>query len=496
MKQSSTITRRALLASAAAALPVAARGKNGDWIPLFNGKSLKGWKAGESSSSWKVRDGLLTADGPRSHLFYAGPVNAGTFRNFELKAKVMTRRLCNSGLYFHTKFQESGFPHEGFEVQINNTATGENGYLERKKTASLYAVRNVYKQLAADDAWFELHIIVQGKRVQIFLNGIQTVDFVEPTPAILDANGRGRTLSQGTFALQCHDPGSKVFFKSIEVKPLPDEAPAPPYTPVADDTYRTLLALGADNYPVVDYHAHLKAGWTLEEALRNSREVGIAYGIAVNCGLNFPTQNDAGIEEFLGTMRGQPCFAAMQAEGREWVTMFSPAAIAKFDYVFTDSMTFSHQGRRIRLWMPNEVPPVDDQERFMDVIVEKTVGILSREPVDIYVNPTFLPDVMARNYDKLWTASRMNRVIEAAVANGVAIEINNRYRLPSPAIIKAAKAAGAKFSFGTNNSDRNIGRLEYPIQMVKECGLRWQDIFVPKPDGEKPIQKRGLPKST
>ncbi len=84
-------------------------------------------------------------------------------------------------------------------------------------------------------------------------------------------------------------------------------------------------------------------------------------------------------------------------------------------------------------------------------------------------------------------------MIEAAVRNDVAIEINARYRIPSPAFIKAAKKAGAKFSFGTNNGGRDdVGRLEYPIAMVKECGLAPQDIFVPKPDGEKPVQKRGL----
>jgi hypothetical protein len=53
-----------------------------------------------------------------------------------------------------------------------------------------------------------------------------------------------------------------------------------------------------------------------------------------------------------------------------------------------------------------------------------------------------------------------------------------------------AKAAGCKFSFGTNNAEAELGRLEYPMQMAKECGLVWQDIFVPKPDGQKPIQIR------
>jgi histidinol phosphatase-like PHP family hydrolase len=123
----------------------------------------------------------------------------------------------------------------------------------------------------------------------------------------------------------------------------------------------------------------------------------------------------------------------------------------------------------------------------MEMYVSRIEGVM-KEPIDIYANPTFLPVPLRAQYDALWTAQRMKRVIDAAIENDVAIEINNRYKIPSPAFIKAAKAAGAKFSFGTNNAEAEIGRLEYPIEMVKECDLRWQDIFVPKPDGRKPIQ--------
>jgi histidinol phosphatase-like PHP family hydrolase len=126
----------------------------------------------------------------------------------------------------------------------------------------------------------------------------------------------------------------------------------------------------------------------------------------------------------------------------------------------------------------------------MEMLVNRIVGILNHEPIDIHANPTFLPQPIAHDYDRLWTAERMQRVIEAAKANDVAIEINNRYRLPSPAFIQRAKSAGVKFSFGTNTSDPNLGRMEYALAMVKQCGLTWQDIFVPKPDGQKAAQRR------
>ncbi len=484
------MTRRTLLASLAT-LP-AIRGSE-EWIPLFDGKSLKNWTPSENRGSWKLVDGMLAADGGRSHLFYSGPVRNGDFKNFELRVELMTRPLCNSGVFFHSRLQETGWPEQGFEVQVNNTATGEGGYLERKKTGSLYAVRNIYKQLVPDNEWFEMHVTVRGKQVQVRLNGTLVVDYIEPDPPLADPDSRGRILQRGTFALQCHDGGSKALFRKILVRPLPDDVIASGTSPIADDVYREIRALGAHNYPVVDYHAHLKGGWDIEQVLEHSRETGIGYGLAINCGQGFPTRDDAGALEYIRSLQGRPVFIAMQAEGREWVNMFSPAAVAKFDYIFTDAMTFTHDGQRRRLWIPGEVGDIGDPERFMDVIVDKIVGILEHEPVDIYANATFLPDVMAKDYDKLWTRQRMSRVIEAAKKNDVAIEINNRYKIPSPAFIRAAKAAGVKFSFGTNNADASVGRLEYPLKIVRECGLQWQDIFVPKPAGEKPVQRRGMP---
>jgi len=130
----------------------------------------------------------------------------------------------------------------------------------------------------------------------------------------------------------------------------------------------------------------------------------------------------------------------------------------------------------------------------MDMLVERTVGILTKEPIDIYVNPTFLPAGIASEYDMLWTPERMDRVIQAAIQNGVAIEINSRYKLPGEAFIRRAKAAGAKFSFGTNNGDRDLGDLAYSRLMARRYNLTKDDLFVPKPDGRKPIQLRGLPR--
>ena len=461
-----------------------------DWQPLFDGKTLQGWKASEHPESFKVEDGVIVVHGERAHLFYTGELAGASFRNFEFSAEVKAAPGANSGVYFHTRYQETGFPTKGFEAQVCNSPRRDGAYQERKLTGSLYSIRNVYKQVVPDDTWFTLQITVRGKRIQIRVNDLLLVDYIEPAEPVTPPQRPNRRLDRGTFALQGHDPASRVSFRNLRVRPLPDETDTAVLLPQVDDTFRQIIRLGADNFPLVDFHTHLKGGLTLEEALTHTRATGLNHGIAVNCGVGFGVTNDAGIDTFLKSLAGAPVFAGMQAEGREWPTLFSPQAIARFDYVFTDGMTIvDHRGRRARLWIKEEVD-IPDPQAFMDHLVNTIVAILNQEPVDIYVNPTFLPDVIAPDYDTLWTRERKERVIEAAAENGVAIEINARYMLPKSDFIKAARKAGVKFTLGTNNGDRDLGRDEYGLRMIRECGLTWQDFWIPKPDGQKPIQVR------
>lgn len=240
-----------------------------------------------------------------------------------------------------------------------------------------------------------------------------------------------------------------------------------------------LAVRAQSDFPLVDYHVHLKGDFTYEKAVEHSKLTGIRYGVALNCGIGFPTQTDSAALAWLASMKGSPFMLAMQAEGREWVKMFSPAVIGKFDYVFTDAMTYTDvSGKRVRLWIREEVS-VPDKQLFMDDLVGRIETILGTEPVDIYVNPTFLPECIAKEYDQLWTRDRMLKVIRAAVKNHVAIEINNRFRLPSEQFIKLAKKRGVKFAFGTNNSDSNMGDLDYCLLMKKRCGLTAGNMYRP-----------------
>ncbi len=185
------------------------------WIRLFDGKTLDGWKASENPSTFKVEDGQIVVDGPRSHLYYVGPVQNHDFKNFEFKADVMTMPGANSGIYFHTEFQEGGWPAKGYEVQVNNTSG------DKRRTGGLYAVQDVFEAPAQDKEWFTQHIVVRGKRVTVSVNGKQLVDYTEPENPERPADMKARRLSSGTFALQGHDPKSRILYRNIMVKPLP-----------------------------------------------------------------------------------------------------------------------------------------------------------------------------------------------------------------------------------------------------------------------------------
>ncbi len=463
-----------------------------NWIPLFDGESFDGWKISENSESARIENGAIVCNGTRAHLFYDGPVMEHNFKNFEFKADVMARANSNSGIYVHSKYQQDGWPDHGYEIQVNNSQkpSADGTWYEYKKTGSIYAVRNTFKQFIDDDEWFTMRIKVVVPRIQVWINDMLVSDYVEPEHPVRPSEP-GRVLSSGTFAFQCHDPNSTAMYKNIMVKPLPDDAdPGEIVTPVVDETYTTLLNMNHDNYPVIDFHVHLKEDLTLDMALAQSMRDGIMYGIAPNCGLDFPINTDEGIYEFIESMKDKPVYLGMQAEGREWMELFSKKAIAKFDYVFSDAMTFTdHRGKRIHIWKNEEVE-IDDVQKWMDLYVEKIVGVL-HEPIDIYVNSTVLPEIIRDRYDELWTDARMDKVIKAALENDVAIEINDRYCVPSATFIKKAKAAGCKFAMGTNNRNaEELKRLEYCIEMIQECGIGQYDFFMPRPANQKKILSR------
>jgi len=186
------------------------------WVSLFDGKSFSNWKVGNNAATFTIENGTIVANGPVAHLFYNGDVKQHSFKNFEFKADVMTTPGSNSGIYFHTVYQDSSWPRKGYEAQVNNSQS------DWRRTGSLYGIQDVRDVFVKDNEWFTEYIKVEGKRIIIKLNDKTVVDYTEPADLKREAGNEDRMLSSGTFALQGHDPNSKVYYKNIMVKPLPD----------------------------------------------------------------------------------------------------------------------------------------------------------------------------------------------------------------------------------------------------------------------------------
>jgi Domain of Unknown Function (DUF1080) len=186
------------------------------WYTLYDGKSFDGWKVNEDSpSSFSIaEDGTIKIAGPRTHLFYDGPVGNHNFKNFEFKITAKTLPGSNSGLFIHTAYQAKGWPSKGYEIQVNQSHT------DWRRTGSLYGVQDVKDTLVKDNEWYTYHIIVKGKNIVIKINDKVAVNYTEPDE--LPADRKEKRLSSGTFALQAHDPKSIAYFKDIKVKILKD----------------------------------------------------------------------------------------------------------------------------------------------------------------------------------------------------------------------------------------------------------------------------------
>jgi hypothetical protein len=245
----------------------------------------------------------------------------------------------------------------------------------------------------------------------------------------------------------------------------------------------TTIALSAQNLPRVDLHVHIHddehpaQSMKPAEAAALSQKLGVRFGILAEGGCGGDIHDDRTLEEFIDSTAGLPVFRGLQVYGFGWPNCLSKQNLNRLDYISADALVFPNRdGISVRLWLPGV--KFGDPQDFMDSYVEFNIKILS-QPIQIWANPTYLPESLKAQYDTLWTPDRMQRVIEAAVRNHVAIEINSHFRIPSAAFIRRAKAAGAKFSFGSNEHVHGIGNIEYPLAVAKECGLTRSDIYLP-----------------
>ena len=402
-----------------------------------------------------------------------GWTGSAVYDNFEISGQA----LSDSGAVASIGFCRCG-DDTGYEIIIHNGVP--DGSL---KTGSLHSVRNLYRSLASDGEWFDFSLAVRGKNIGIRINGVDVVCYTEPERPWRDSAHAGQKIAPGKIDISCQK--GSISFRNLAVVSLPAEARNPADTlPPVDEFSDGIIRLQQRDFPVIDYHVHLKGDLTKEMAHAMSMNYGINYGVAPNAGeggVGRMLADDAEVYSYYDEIAGEPFLFGVQGEGRRWTQTFSKEALGIFEYLFTDAMTIvDHKGRLSRIYRPEEVffDGIDAQG-YMDHLVDQTVLILTNEPADIYANPTFIPDTLQPDYDMLWTPERVDRILDVLEKYKIALEINPRYRIPSFDIIRRAKERGIKFTFGTNNVDSRFGRLEYALQAIDSCGLTPADIWFP-----------------
>ena len=187
-----------------------------DWVSVFDGKTLAGWKANEKPESFSVENGELKMKGGMAHLL-CEKESFADLKNFEFKAEVKTLPGANSGVFFHTENRGPGGLKKGYEAQINTSFVKDP-----RKTGSLIDVKDLDKSPVEDNVWYEFHVVVKGKQIIVNINGKPVVDYTEEDKPVRKKGREERLLSHGPIALQAHDPESTTFFRNIQIKKLAD----------------------------------------------------------------------------------------------------------------------------------------------------------------------------------------------------------------------------------------------------------------------------------
>ena len=239
--------------------------------------------------------------------------------------------------------------------------------------------------------------------------------------------------------------------------------------------------------PSMDLHVHLNyaaqslgngASAAYKNASELSKKMGVTFGIAEEFDGDNVRINDSLVLNRVAMAKENSMYLGLQVARRDWTRIFSKETLNKVDYILADAMIFPNkEGKVIYIWVAGM--PLGEPQEFMNLYVAHNLKVLS-EPITIWGNPTYLPDNLISRYDELWTDARIKSLIDAAVKNNVAIEINSRFKIPNARFIKMAKAAGAHFTFGSNQHGEGIGEINWSKNMANECGLTKEDFYIPR----------------
>ncbi len=187
-----------------------------DPVPLFDGKTFTGWE-GNTGSVWRIEDGALVAGSlekkQEKNNFLATERKYGDFE-LTLKWKLEgTEGFVNGGVQFRTVRIPNHHEVSGYQADLGK---GYDGALydesRRKKMLAQPSPEVLAKAQKPLGEWNDYRIRAEGKRIQIWLNGVQTVDYTEAEPNI-DLTG--------IIAVQIHGGATSIVrYKDLMIEEL------------------------------------------------------------------------------------------------------------------------------------------------------------------------------------------------------------------------------------------------------------------------------------
>jgi hypothetical protein len=179
------------------------------WTPLFNGKDLTGWVP-VGNEKWTVENG--TIHGKTVDKEYGYLRTEQKYKDFELAVRFRCEAGGNSGIFFHTDFVPgTADVSQGLQFEIDPGINNHTGgiYGDGRQWIVWPAPEN--EAVVRPDDWNEYVLKVVANRYTARLNGVQVLDFTDPTPKSFD----------GYIALQLHSGGGgNMRFKDIFIRDL------------------------------------------------------------------------------------------------------------------------------------------------------------------------------------------------------------------------------------------------------------------------------------
>jgi hypothetical protein len=184
-------------------------------VAIFDGKTLDGWEG--NANTWRAEDGAIMAgwlERKQPHNDFLA--TRGEFGNFELRLQYKlegTNGFVNGGVQFRSQRVPNDFEVSGYQADLGADTDG-NLYDESRRNRNVATATKEARQKALRPGdWNDYRIRAEGAHIQLWLNGVQTVDYTEPDAAI---------PQRGIIALQIHGGAyTRVQYRNLVIEELP-----------------------------------------------------------------------------------------------------------------------------------------------------------------------------------------------------------------------------------------------------------------------------------